>query len=71
MTGNSGVGKSTVCELLKARGEAAIDADWEGYNHWVDRTSGRVVVDSPDLVPAGWPQPDPTEHHPVHHHALT
>lgn len=54
VTGNSGVGKSTVCALLRSRGELAIDADWEGYNHWVDRTSGQVVVDPPDPVPAGW-----------------
>jgi dephospho-CoA kinase len=54
VTGNSGVGKSTVCTLLKDRRESAFDADWEGYNHWVDRTSGQVVVDPPDPVPAGW-----------------
>lgn len=54
VTGNSGVGKSTVCTFLKSRGELAVDADWEGYNHWVDRTSGQVVVDPPDPVPAGW-----------------
>ncbi|MFB7242098.1 hypothetical protein CW362_33895 [Streptomyces populi] len=54
VTGNSGVGKSTVCDLLKERGESAVDADWEGYNHWVDRTSGRVVTDPPYPVPAGW-----------------
>lgn len=54
VTGNSGVGKSTVCGLLKSRGELAIDADWEGYNHWFDRTSGQVVVDPPDPVPPGW-----------------
>ena len=54
VTGNSGVGKSTVCALLKERGELAVDADWDGYNHWVDRTSGQVVVDPPYPVPAGW-----------------
>ncbi len=54
VTGSSGVGKSTVCELLKSRGELAVDADWEGYSHWVDRTSGQVVTDPPDPVPAGW-----------------
>ena len=32
----------------------AVDADWEGYSHWVDRTSGQVVLDAPDPVPAGW-----------------
>ncbi|QUQ70060.1 AAA family ATPase [Kutzneria sp. CA-103260] len=54
VTGTSGVGKSTVCALLKDRGELAVDADWEGYNHWVDRTSGQVVVDPPYPAPAGW-----------------
>lgn len=54
VTGSSGVGKSTVCSLLKSRGELAVDADWEGYNHWVDRASGRIVTDPPYPVPAGW-----------------
>ena len=54
VTGNSGVGKSTVCALLKSLGELAVDADWEGYNHWVDRASGQVVANPPDPVPAGW-----------------
>ena len=54
VTGSSGVGKSTVCALLKSLGQPAVDADWVGYNHWVDRTSGQVVVDPPDPVPAGW-----------------
>jgi len=54
VTGNSGVGKSTVCALLRSQGELAIDADWEGYSHWVDRTTGQVVADPPYPVPAGW-----------------
>lgn len=54
VTGTSGVGKSTVCALLKSLGQLTVDADWEGYNHWVDRTSGQVVVDPPDPVPVGW-----------------
>lgn len=54
VTGNSGVGKSTVCALLKDLGELAIDADWEDYNRWVDRASGQVVADPPYPVPAGW-----------------
>ncbi|HEX4223994.1 MAG TPA: AAA family ATPase [Pseudonocardiaceae bacterium] len=54
VTGSSGVGKSTVCSLLKSRGEPAFDADWEGYNHWVDRESGEVVIDPPYPSPAGW-----------------
>jgi dephospho-CoA kinase len=54
VTGSSGVGKSTVCALLKSRGELAVDADWEGYCHWFERTSGQVVINPPDPVPAGW-----------------
>ncbi|WIX91682.1 hypothetical protein [Amycolatopsis sp. DG1A-15b] len=54
VTGNAGAGKSAVCALLKARGELAADADGEGYHHWADRTSGQVVTDPPDPVPAGW-----------------
>jgi len=54
VTGNSGVGKSTICELLKGLGYAAIDADWEGYHHWVDRASGQVIINPPDPVPRGW-----------------
>jgi hypothetical protein len=45
---------SSVCALLKSRGELAVDADWEGYSHWVDRTSGQVVTNPPDPVPADW-----------------
>jgi hypothetical protein len=54
VTGSSGVGKSTVCALLKNRGELAVDADWEGYCHWFDRTTGQGVTNPPDPVPAGW-----------------
>ena len=54
VTGSSGVGKSTVYAPLKSRGELAVDADWEGYSHWVDRKSGRVVTNPPDPVPTGW-----------------
>jgi hypothetical protein len=54
VTGSSGVGKSTVCELLKSRGELAVDADFEGFSHWVDRTSGEVITDPPYPTPGGW-----------------
>jgi shikimate kinase len=54
VTGSPGVGKSTVCEALKARNELAIDADWEGYNHWVNRASGQTVTNPPYPVPPGW-----------------
>lgn len=54
VTGSSGVGKSTVCALLKSRGQLAIDADFEGLSHWVDRTSGQIITDPPDPTPRGW-----------------
>ena len=54
VTGSAGVGKSTACAQLKARHQLAVDADWEGYSHWVDRASGHIVADPPYPVPAGW-----------------
>jgi predicted nucleic acid-binding protein len=54
VTGSSGVGKSTVCALLKSRGEQAVDAHFEGFSHWVDRTSGQIVADPPYPTPGGW-----------------
>jgi gluconate kinase len=54
VTGVSGCGKSSVCEVLKAQGRIAIDADWEGFSRWVHRASREPVVDPPDPVPAGW-----------------
>jgi broad-specificity NMP kinase len=54
VTGNSGVGKSTVCEILRARGELAVDADWDGYNRWVDRETGETVAESDDHRDGGW-----------------
>jgi hypothetical protein len=54
VTGNSGTGKSTVCAVLQQRGHLAADADRGGYCHWVDRTTGAVVADPPEPVPAGW-----------------
>lgn len=45
VTGSPSAGKSTVCALLKARHVLAVDGDWEGYNHWVDRASGQVVAE--------------------------
>ncbi|MFF3208475.1 AAA family ATPase [Streptomyces sp. NPDC002962] len=54
VTGNSGTGKSTVCGVLRARGHVALDADEDGFCHWIDRASGEVVVAPPDPVPGGW-----------------
>ena len=53
VTGNSGTGKSTVCEMLRALGYAAFDAD-EGFSRWIDRGTGEVVTDPPCPVPEGW-----------------
>ena len=54
VTGISGSGKSSVCEALRAEGHHAIDADWEGFNSWVDRATGEMMVDPPYPVPPGW-----------------
>ena len=54
VTGVSGSGKSTVCALLKSRGVAALDADWEGFNQWVERATGAVVIDPPYPTPPNW-----------------
>lgn len=54
VTGSPGAGKSTVCGLLKSRGQRAFDADWDGYNHWVDRVGGTMVATPPYPVPPGW-----------------
>jgi hypothetical protein len=54
VTGISGAGKSTVCEVLKTRGVAAIDTDWDGFNHWVVRATCEPAVDPPYPTPAHW-----------------
>ena len=54
VTGSSGSGKSSVCEVLKGHGYRAVDADWDGYSHWVDRITDEAVMDPPYPVPAGW-----------------
>ena len=54
VTGVSGSGKSSVCEVLKGQGRAAVDGDWEGYSRWVHRQSGEAVLDPPYPAPAGW-----------------
>lgn len=54
VTGNSGSGKSSVCRALTNQGHRAIDADWEGFNHWIHRRTGEVVADPPYPVPPGW-----------------
>jgi hypothetical protein len=54
VTGNSGTGKSTVCEALRERGHVALDADEDGFTCWIDRAKGEVVRDPPYPVPGGW-----------------
>lgn len=54
VAGVSGAGKSSVCEVLKAEGRVAVDADWEGFSQWVHRTSGEPVLEPPYPVPPGW-----------------
>ncbi|WP_160159691.1 AAA family ATPase [Streptomyces sp. 3213.3] len=54
VTGNSGTGKSTVCEVLQARGYVALDADEDGFSRWIDRANGEIVMDPPYPVPEGW-----------------
>jgi AAA domain len=53
VTGISGAGKSTVCEVLKSKGVAAIDTDGDDFNQWVDLVTGEPVV-APDPTPADW-----------------
>lgn len=54
VTGNSGVGKSTVCTKLRDLGHEAFDADEDGYSHWIDRLTSLPVIDQPDPLPEGW-----------------
>ena len=54
VTGVSGSGKSSVCEALKAQGRSSVDADWEGFSHWVHRITGEPVVEAPYPLPEGW-----------------
>ena len=51
VTGISGAGKPTVCDVLKSRNLAAIDTDWDGFNFWVHRESGDPMVDAPTFAP--------------------
>ena len=42
VTGVSGSGKSTAYRPPEVFGVSAIDADWEGINHWVDGRRERL-----------------------------
>lgn len=53
LTGMSGVGKSTIIRELAARGYKAIDADYDGWSHWVNMHTGLPVAPpTPDEY--GW-----------------
>lgn len=54
ITGNSGAGKSTICEVLRGRGYTSLDADDDGFSQWIDRSTGDAVSDPPYPVPQGW-----------------
>jgi hypothetical protein len=54
VTGVSGSGKSSVCEVLKVQSRTAIDSDWDGYSRWVDRRTGEPVLNPPYPTPVGW-----------------
>ena len=54
VTGVSGSGKSSVCEILKDQGRIAVDADWEGFSQWVHRLTGEAAVNPPYPAQAGW-----------------
>lgn len=44
LTGMSGVGKSTVIRELAARSYKAIDADYDGWSHWINMHTGLPVA---------------------------
>jgi adenylate kinase family enzyme len=54
VAGLAGAGKSTVCQALRNLGVAAIDTDWDGYNHWVERSTSLPAVDPPYPTPPDW-----------------
>ena len=54
VTGISGAGKSTGCGIVRSLGAAAVDTDWDGFNHWVDRATSEPAVDPPYPTPEDW-----------------
>jgi len=54
VTGNSGTGKSSVCEVLKLQGRVALDADFAGFNFWANRVTLERIDSPPKPVPPGW-----------------
>ena len=43
-----------MCNVVKSLGVAAIDTDWDGYNHWVDRSTFEPKFDPPYPTPEDW-----------------
>jgi hypothetical protein len=54
VTGVSGSGKSSVCEVLKLQGRVAVDGDGDGFSRWVNRQTAEPVLDPPYPAPSGW-----------------
>jgi len=57
LTGMSGTGKSTLIRELAARGHKAIDADNDGWSHWVNTRTGRPAS-PPAPGEYGWDELD-------------
>jgi AAA domain len=54
VAGVSGSGKSTVCRALRGQGHWAVDADWDGYSHWVHRQTAERLTDPLTSLPPYW-----------------
>lgn len=57
LTGMSGTGKSTLIRELAARGYKAIDADYDGWSHWVNMRTG-LPASPPAPGEYGWDELD-------------
>jgi len=57
LTGMSGTGKSTLIRELAARGHKAIDADDDGWSHWVNMRTG-LPASPPAPGEYGWDELD-------------
>jgi adenylate kinase family enzyme len=57
LTGMSATGKSSVIRELAARGYKAIDADDDGWSHWVNMKTGRPAP-APETGEYGWDELD-------------